>query len=151
MKNAVYIISLLALVLIGCERDEPLPALGIEGIYVLVRTVDVDGNDEEDPNLIETVIYWFYEDRTFKKAIWEDDQGLIEATGTFDILSNEIESGFGGTQFELVFLNGEELIEGCRPLSEVIIQISPYMLVNEGHPCGELNAFYNLVDFNAPQ
>ena len=148
MKKFICFLPLLVLVLLGCDREEPLPLLGVEGVYLMDQVLDVNGV-EQDEDDVGSSVYWFFEDRTFQKAQLKNEI-LTEASGTFDILVPAVDSEYEGTQFELIFLSGEEIIQGCRPDSEVIIQLSRTAIVNEGQPCGGLNFYYNITDFNPP-
>lgn len=141
MKNNFYIISLFTLYLLGCEVNDPVPALGIEGVYLMEEVLDIFGEVQDKEDVGDNV-YWLFEDRTFRKAQLKNEK-LLEAKGTFAEIVPAEGSTLEGRHFELTFFDGTEIIEGCQLNNEILIQITPTQLVNEGHPCGEFNFYYD--------
>jgi len=146
MKKGIYFFSLLTFVLLGCDREEPLPALGVEGVYLMGQVVDVNGI-ELGEDQVGSNVYWLFEDRTFRKAQLKNE-ALIEATGTFREIEFLAEGDSHRRQFELIYLTGNEIIEGCHEDMEILIQTRATQLVNEGHPCGEFNYYYDKTILN---
>jgi len=139
--KAIYFFSLLTYVLLGCDREEPLPALGVEGVYLMGQVIDVNGVEVEEDQ-VGSNVYWLFEDRTFRKAQLKDEI-LLEATGTFIEIELLLEGDSHSRQFELTYLTGKEIIEGCYEDMEILKQTKPIQMVNEGHPCGEFNYHYD--------
>lgn len=146
MKKGICFILFSALILIGCEKQEPLPLLGVEGVYLMGSVVDVEGVEQEEEE-VGTNVYWFFEDRTFQKAQLKNER-LVEATGIFAEIAPAEGGSLEGRQFELTYLTGQEIIEGCHVNREILIQVMPNQLVNEGHPCGEFNFYYDRFNFD---
>jgi len=137
------ILVLLIISISGCNREEPLPELGVEGVYLMVRMVD--GEVLEGTDLPYENVYWFFVDRTFRKARLTDGE-LAEASGTFSPVMHP-QGGTGeGQAYELIYTLGEELIEGCHVDREIIIQITDVELLHEGAPCGEPDIYYTKAD-----
>jgi len=138
MRNHILLIASLLIIFCGCDREEPLPELGVEGVYLMARMVDgviVEGSDLPYEN-----VYWFFVDRTFRKARLEDGV-LTESSGTFFAIPNP-EVGGMGQAFELNFTEGEFLIEGCHDGKEILIQTTDTELLHLGSPCGEPDIYY---------
>ncbi|KEO74624.1 hypothetical protein [Anditalea andensis] len=136
---AIFIISLS-----GCNREEPLPELGVEGVYLIVRMID--GEVLEANDLPYDNVYWFFADRTFQKARLTDGE-LAEASGTFSPVPHPAGESGEGLAYELTFAVGEELIEGCHADREIIIHVTDVELLHEGAPCGAPDIYYTKADF----
>lgn len=132
----------------GCNREEPLPELGVEGVYLMVRIGDEEVSELAD--LPFDNVYWFFADRTFQKASLIDGM-LVEASGTFSPVPHPAGEVGEGQAYELSFIVGTELINGCLVDREIIIQPSAKELLHEGAPCGEPDIYYTKVDFSGGQ
>ncbi|HSJ69407.1 MAG TPA: hypothetical protein VK921_17125 [Anditalea sp.] len=145
MKNYILLFSSICIFISGCNREDPLPALEIEGVYIMVRLVSDEVFEEGD--LPYENVYWFFADRTFQKVRFKDEV-LIEATGTFSPVTYTGTDHIEGPAYELLYTTGDELIEGCYPDKEIIIQNTSDELSHLSASCGEPDIYYNKAIFN---
>ena len=139
IKRCIWLMSMSLIIISGCNREEPLPELGVEGVYLIVRMEH--GEVLEGADLPYDNVYWFFADRTFQKAKLTDGV-LLEASGTFSPVPHPSGGDGLGQAYELNFTVGEELIDGCLADREILIQTTATELLHEGEACGEPNIYY---------